>query len=961
MFNRLLEKLSLFRSQSRRKRRSRRSAAGGCESLEARELLTFTLGKPTGFDVQLANTYNFVLADFDGDGDQDLAVSAQEQSRITVALNDGSGSWSVRQRIITDQNIVNDIALADMNGDGWLDLVNSENGLLIYYPSRGDGTFGNREPIGASGMDGAPWTITDLNNNGVPEIIVQRPLNSTTFALGVYWDGARNNGSGDPIQQLAQDDFTGGNIVVADIDSNGRPDIVVTNSTCTVHVFLQFGNQNFSESRLSGIGGYGLAVGDLDGNGRPDLASNAPQSDSAMIWWNAGSGQFLAGQLYGVGGDAPADVEIADVDGDGRNDLVSANRGLRNNGAVSLPGDSVSVLLSFGGRRFASPAVFAAGRAGMGEIHPGSVRIADVNSDGVPDAVVGHNDYYSESTGRAIPTSTFITVLPGVSESTLRKPDLTHTAFAMEKDVVDLLKTHGIVRWSRTVKNLGDAEVPGDFSWAESLYISRDKILDSRDKLLTHSTNSASIAAGRSQTFRNIFSEFPSKDDPWWSGNGTYYVLAKADGKNQLDEWDETNNSGKGLGVDMHKIQVIVSETVPPTLEPIPDTQMWRGQKQSWIEVTADDADGDRLTYRARAVSVEWFLDQKYRFVRRGSDFRNQIGLNEKWVWSENESNWYFITPMGQLFRWNGGTGSTVDADHIANLTKGTYFNPAKLHSPPRANVPFRLVRVRMIGETVQIDTAPRAGSASTIPFVVEVGVSDGVHSVQQSFEVSRQNSMAERIDESLKLRHTTDYRDNRLGLNERWISSSRGWHYILPDGEIHRLSNRNLVAVVSAVYYQHPDLLHDASVFAIDQDLGLYQADNSYYENWGGRNEKWLFGRNDQWYFVLPNGDLYEWDGVGVSANGTLIASLGSSAFYQDPRLIHDAQARTMDGLLGLQYFGSSSTAKYFSSDSGRYYELTQEGSFRLLNESAPDDREEFTLLDRVYWNRPGRLADAI
>lgn len=97
---------------------------------------------------------------------------------------------------------------------------------------------------------------------------------------------------------------------------------------------------------------------------------------------------------------------------------------------------------------------------------------------------------------------------------------------------------------------------------------------------------------------------------------------------------------------------------------------------------------------------------------------------------------------------------------------------------------------------------------------------------------------------------------------------------------------------------------------------LGLFFA-GSFHENWGGQQEKWLQGKDDQWYYVTPEGALYRWrsSGGGLARlwskisrsrtpplNGELVATFGAPTtasnqndFYADPRKFTARVLRTM------------------------------------------------------------------
>jgi predicted RND superfamily exporter protein len=113
---------------------------------------------------------------------------------------------------------------------------------------------------------------------------------------------------------------------------------------------------------------------------------------------------------------------------------------------------------------------------------------------------------------------------------------------------------------------------------------------------------------------------------------------------------------------------------------------------------------------------------------------------------------------------------------------------------------------------------------------------------------------------------------------------------------------------------------IHRGDEFIGDQ-LGLY-ATSDYYENWGQRGEKWLKGRKptrgesneEAWYYITPDGDLFQWDGVDAplaalgrlinrslgnkEVNGTLVHSFGPSDgawYHADPRRLRAQLFKTI------------------------------------------------------------------
>jgi hypothetical protein len=76
---------------------------------------------------------------------------------------------------------------------------------------------------------------------------------------------------------------------------------------------------------------------------------------------------------------------------------------------------------------------------------------------------------------------------------------------------------------------------------------------------------------------------------------------------------------------------------------------------------------------------------------------------------------------------------------------------------------------------------------------------------------------------------------------------------------------------------------------YVLAQARGFF-TDGNLWLNYGGRNEKWVQGSGGLWYFILPSGELYQWDG-GAGANGTSLGNVGTS-YYADPMRLVNAQA---------------------------------------------------------------------
>lgn len=152
----------------------------------------------------------------------------------------------------------------------------------------------------------------------------------------------------------------------------------------------------------------------------------------------------------------------------------------------------------------------------------------------------------------------------------------------------------------------------------------------------------------------------------------------------------------------------------------------------------------------------------------------------------------------------------------------------------------------------------------------------------------------AGRLDEQLGLWSNGNLSQNWGGRNEKWLQgASNEWYFLLPNGDLYRWDGSaqatgTLVGQVGQACYNDPSLLYEAHsgflAAQLDRSLGLYTTGNLY-QNWGGRNEKWLQGTGGTWYFILANGELYRWDG-SAQATGTLVGRLDPSYYLNVSKL---------------------------------------------------------------------------
>jgi hypothetical protein len=243
-----------------------------------------------------------VVADFNGDGRLDIATYGIAGGGVQVALNTtppeaGTVSLSAIQTLPSPHGQTSSVTAADLNGDGKSDrIVTNQSGV---------DTFVNTTATGA-GAD--------------------------SFALA---------------QQFSPVIYPGP-VIVADVNGDGKPDLVIGNSTDgKMAVLLNTtpagsATLSFAPAQTFTVPNAGIAVGDLNGDGKPDLVAINYSPSVGAVWivmnttpTGSMTVSFAAPQSFATGTN-PSEVVLADLNGDGKPDIAVTN----------LESGTVSVLLN---------------------------------------------------------------------------------------------------------------------------------------------------------------------------------------------------------------------------------------------------------------------------------------------------------------------------------------------------------------------------------------------------------------------------------------------------------------------------------------------------------------------------------------------------------------------------------------------------------------------------------------
>jgi uncharacterized protein (TIGR03437 family) len=325
------------------------------------------------FSLYGAGSGSDAFADLDGDGNPDLVQVKTNSSggQITVQILSGAGLTTATYQYSVGSTTINDVVVADFNGDGHPDLAVADDGggvaagAIWILLGNGDGTF---KPAVKTPAPAGPYHLfaADFNGDGKIDIATsndQAPTVSVFFGKG---DGTLQS----PIS------LTGiqypGSLVAADFYGNGRADIAVLDIFANTAVVFPANADGTFQAAQSYPAGYGpgfLLYADLNNDGIPDLAASYADANSTVFLINNAKGGFTTSPTY-LSGAQPGAVGVLPLNGP----------------IVLLSGDSITgnVLIQFGrgdGTLNAPQLVFAG-------TNPTAVATGDLNGDGKDDAVL---------------------------------------------------------------------------------------------------------------------------------------------------------------------------------------------------------------------------------------------------------------------------------------------------------------------------------------------------------------------------------------------------------------------------------------------------------------------------------------------------------------------------------------------------------------------------------------------
>ncbi len=269
-----------------------------------------------------------VASDLDGDNDLDVLSASSFDAKITWYSNtNGTGTFGTQQVISNQCQYAMSVAVADIDMDGDLDVVSaslSDDKIAWYANTDGAGTFGTQQIISTQADGALSVQVADINGDGWVDVISASMLDGKV----AWYENIEGSFSEQKLITNALNQPRA--IYCTDIDKDGDIDVLAASSADNTVSWYEntdaagsFGPQNVIANDV--IGATSVAAADIDLDGDQDVITCSYNTNVVMWYKNTdGLGHFGQRNVINNTAQGPNHLYIADLNGDNKQDVIVA-------------------------------------------------------------------------------------------------------------------------------------------------------------------------------------------------------------------------------------------------------------------------------------------------------------------------------------------------------------------------------------------------------------------------------------------------------------------------------------------------------------------------------------------------------------------------------------------------------------------------------------------------------------
>lgn len=333
-------------------------------------------------ETKIDTTANISFGDFDGDGHLDILLVKGRHWKIVDRIILGDGKGGIRKAYnlssIEDRSYAG--AVADFNGDGYLDIAisNDDPDKKYIYFNDGKGNFKIGSEFGLPEWSTRNLSVADINKDGLSDLILANRGDAGKTSNYICLNKGNGQFSADCIPFAPYPTTT---ITPADFNKDGFVDLVAPNrDSGQSYVYLGSSDMAYSDNNRIPFGPPDAtirmaAVADFNGDGLLDIVA-IDEFKGASLYFGQKKQTFSKGIFLTEPKPKPFALAVADLNNDGKPDIIIGYAG-----APSL------ILFNDGTGRNFKPISF-----GDSEGAVYGFAIGDFNEDGIPDIAAGRNE-----------------------------------------------------------------------------------------------------------------------------------------------------------------------------------------------------------------------------------------------------------------------------------------------------------------------------------------------------------------------------------------------------------------------------------------------------------------------------------------------------------------------------------------------------------------------------------------